>query len=61
MQLGGLIEKLAADVPSQQEGQSINITKVEKLSCFAVKKMLAEPTKVNGTLNKSQGLQKVPL
>jgi len=31
MQLGALIEKLAADVPGQQERQSVNITKVEEL------------------------------
>jgi len=33
MQLGSLIEKLAADVPGQQEHQSVNITKVEELIC----------------------------
>jgi len=31
MQLAALIEKLAADVPAQQERQSVNITKVEQL------------------------------
>jgi len=31
MQLGALTEKLAADVPGQQERQSVNITKVEEL------------------------------
>jgi len=33
MQLGVLIEKLAADVPGQEERQSVNITKVEELIC----------------------------
>jgi len=33
MQLGPLIKKLAADVPGQQEHQSVNITKVEELIC----------------------------
>jgi len=33
MQLGALIEKLAADVSGQQERQSVNITKVEELIC----------------------------
>jgi len=33
MQLRALIKKLVADVPSQQERQSVNITKVEELSC----------------------------
>jgi len=31
MQLGVLTEKFAADVPGQQERQSVNITKVEEL------------------------------
>jgi len=33
MQLGALTEKLAADIPGQQDRQSVNITKVEKLIC----------------------------
>jgi len=33
MQLGVLIKKLAAEVPSQQERQIVNITKVEELIC----------------------------
>jgi len=33
MQLTALIEKLAANVPGQQERQSVNITKVEELIC----------------------------
>jgi len=33
MQLEALIEKLAADVSSQQERQSVNITKVEERIC----------------------------
>jgi len=33
MQLGVLIEKLAVDIPGQQERQSVNITKVEELIC----------------------------
>jgi len=33
MQLGALVEKLAADVPGQQERQSANITKVGELIC----------------------------
>jgi len=33
MQLGVLTDKLAADVPGQQELQSVNITKVEELIC----------------------------
>jgi len=33
MQLGALIEKLAADVSGRQERQSVNITKVEDLIC----------------------------
>jgi len=33
MQLGALIEKLAADVLGQRERQSVNITKVEELIC----------------------------
>jgi len=33
MQRGALIEKLAADVPGQQEHQSVNITMVEELIC----------------------------
>jgi len=33
MQLGVMIEKLAADVSGQQERQSVNITKVEELIC----------------------------
>jgi len=31
MQLGALIEKLAADVQGQQERQSVNIIKIEEL------------------------------
>jgi len=31
--MGALTEKLAADVPGQQQRQSINITKVEELIC----------------------------
>jgi len=31
MQLGALTEKLAADVPGEQERQSVNIRKVEEL------------------------------
>jgi len=33
MQLGAMTEKLAADVPGQQEHQSVNITKIEELVC----------------------------
>jgi len=33
MQLRVLTEKLAVDVPGQQERQSVNITKVEELIC----------------------------
>jgi len=33
MQLGELIEKLAADDPGQQERESVNIRKVEELIC----------------------------
>jgi len=33
MQLGALAEKLTADVPCQQERQSVNIIKVEELIC----------------------------
>jgi len=56
-QLRALIEKLAADVPGREERQSVNITKVEKLICS--QEMLPEPTKVNGKLSISEGLQEV--
>jgi len=36
MQLGVLTEKLAVDIPGQQEHQSVNITKVEELICSEV-------------------------
>jgi len=34
MNLGALTEKLAADIPGQQERQSVNITKVEEIICY---------------------------
>jgi len=33
MQLGALTEKLTADVPGQQERQSVNIAEVKELIC----------------------------
>jgi len=59
MQLRALIEKLAADVPGQQERQSVNITKVEELICS--QENAPGTTKVHGKLSKSRRLQEVPL
>jgi len=58
MQLRALTEKLAADVPGQQERQSVNITKVEEL--IWSQKDASSSHKSQRKLNKSRGLQEVP-